>query len=182
MGNLTTLPNVKSWLNVQGAADDALLSRLIGACSEYIQTYIGRSIAKADYVMTRDGTGGQAMMFENYPATAVSLVQIDGVTVPESTGVDVAGYFFSPTALMLRGYVFSPTKQSVVIHYSAGYDAVPAEIEQACIELVSIRYRKRDRIGLVSKGMGGETTSYLQDDMDNAIKDTLAQYKKVIPL
>ena len=58
MADLTTLANVKGWLGVTATTDDALLSRLISAASDYVQTWLNRTIATQTYSETRDGSGG----------------------------------------------------------------------------------------------------------------------------
>ena len=57
-GDLTTLADVKAWLQTGQAAfpatDDALLTRLVTAASQYIQTWLNREIASADFLEVRD--------------------------------------------------------------------------------------------------------------------------------
>src|SRR5215469_8806175 len=64
-GDLTTLADVKAWLQTGQSAfpptDDGLLARLITAASQYIQTWLNRQIAATDYLELRDGTGGQRL-------------------------------------------------------------------------------------------------------------------------
>jgi hypothetical protein len=151
-GDLTTLADVKTWLQTSQSAfpptDDALLTRLIIAASQYIQTWLNRQIAQCDYIEVRDGTGGQRLQFARFPVCAVQSLTIDGIAIPPapppvpSTGLS-AGYVFSPTQLAIRGYYFTRRVQNVVITYSAGYAATPPDIAQACIELVALRYRER---------------------------------------
>lgn len=181
MADLTSLANAKSWLGVSGSSDDALLTRLISASSDYIQTWLNRSIVQSAYTNTRNGNGGKRMMFRDYPVASISSLVIDQQSVPASIAGG-AGYVFNDTAIMLIGYSFTRGFQNVVITYTAGYLVIPTEIEQACIELVSLRYKDRDRIGMVSKAIGGETTSYSQKDMSDSIETTLANYKKVVSL
>ena len=188
-GDLTTLADVKAWLqtgqNPFPATDDALLQRLISAASEFIQNWLGRQIAAADWLEIRDGTGGQLMAFANIPATAILSLSIDGLTIPPAAadGGFGAGYTFTPTELALRGYVFTRRPQNVVIIYTAGYDTTPPDIAQACIELVCLRYRERSRIGEVSKSLGGgETVTFSQKDMRDNVKTLLSQYRAVAPV
>ena len=83
---------------------------------------------------------------------------------------------------MLRGYVFTRRAQNVVVSYTAGYEATPPELAQACIELVCQRYRERSRIGEVSKALGnGETVSFSQKDMSDDIRTALSPYRAVAP-
>lgn len=186
-GDLTTLADVKAWLQTGQTAfpatDDALLTGLITAASQYIQTWLNRQISLADYLETRDGTGGQRLQFACFPVSAVQSLTIDDQVVPTAASSMAAGYTFSPTQLSLRGYRFGCGAQNVVITYTAGYATTPPDVAQACIELVALRYRERTRIGEVSRSLGGaETVAYAQKDMSDAIKTLLQQYRLVSPI
>ena len=186
-GDLTTLADVKAWLQTGQAAfpatDDALLTRLITAASQYIQTWLNRQISLANYLETRDGIGGHRLQFASFPVSAVQSLTIDGQVVPAAPSSMAAGYTFSPTQLSVRGYRFNHGAQNVVIAYTAGYSTTPPDVAQACIELVALRYRERTRIGEVSRSLGGaETVTYAQKDMSDAIKTLLQQYRLVAPI
>lgn len=188
-GDLTTLEDVKAWLQTGQTAfpdtDDLLLQRLITAASRFVQTWLNRPIASADWQEVRDGTGGRRLIFANFPVTAVLSVSINGLAIPASApdGGSDAGYVFTPTELALRGYVFTCRPQNVVITYTAGYLEPPPDIAQACIELVCLRYRERSRIGEVSRTVSGsETVNYSQRDMSENVKLLLSQYRLVAPV
>jgi hypothetical protein len=188
-GDLCQLSDVTGWLqtgqNPFPATDDALISRLITAASQFIQTWLQRQIAVSDWIEIRDGDGGQRLAFANVPVTQVWSLSIDGLTIPPApaNGRFGAGYVFSPTELALRGYVFTRRAQNVSVTYTAGYASVPPDITQACIELVALRYRERTRIGEASKAlMSGETVTYAQKDMSDDIKTLLSQYRAVAPV
>ena len=188
-GDLTTLADVKAWLQTGQDAfpntDDVLLARLITAASQFIQSWLHRQIAPADWQETRDGTGGQRLAFANIPVAAVLSLSIDGLEIPQapSAGGFAAGYVFSPTELALRGYVFTRRAQNVIVTYTAGYPVTPPDIAQAVIELVCLRYRERTRIGEVSRALGGgETVTYSQQDMSDDVKFLLAQYRSLAPI
>jgi hypothetical protein len=192
-GDLTKLADVKALLqtgpNPFPATDDALLARLVTAASEFIQNWLGRQIAAADWLEVRDGTGGQLLAFANIPVTAVLSLSIDGIAIPPAPPMDsgagtgfAAGYTFTPTELALRGYVFTRRPQNTIVTYTAGFTATPPDIAQACIELVAQRYRERTRIGEVSKALGiGETVTFSQKDMSDSVKTLLSQYRLVAP-
>src|SRR5262252_11127715 len=84
--DLTTLADVKAWLQTGQAAfpatDDALLTRLITAASQYIQTWLNRPIALANYQEMRDGTGGCGLQFACFPVSTVLALTIDDQPVP----------------------------------------------------------------------------------------------------
>lgn len=204
-GDLTTLGDVKSWLqtgqNAFPATDDALLTRLITAASQFIQTWLNRQIASQDWIETRDGLGnafGPSEMryqFAAFPVTAVNRVVVDGVVIPaippsiQSSSVVVgtfaaqAGYLFTPTQLVIRGYAVPRKAGCVTLQYTAGYAVTPADLAQACIELVALRYRERSHIGEVTKAIGGgQTVSYSQKDMSDWIKTSIQQYRRIAPI
>lgn len=188
-GDLTTLDNVKAWLqtgqNPFPATDDALLAGLVTAASRFVESWIGRPVLSADWVEVRDGSGGQVLAFANIPVTAVLSLTIDGLAIPPAPSGDAfaAGYLFTRTELALRGYVFTRRLQNVVVTYTAGYAEAPPDIAQACVELVCQRYRERTRIGEVSKTLGGgETVAFSQKDMSDDVKTVLSQYRAVAPV
>lgn len=205
-GDLTTLADVKAWLQTGQSAfpatDDALLTRLVTAASQYIQTWLNRQIALQDWIEIRDGLGTALgrrdvrYQFAAFPVSAVSLVVVDGVTIPPipasptappgtatvGTFASQPGYLFTPTQIVIRGYAVPPKAGCVTLQYTAGYSATPPDLAQACVELVALRYRERTRIGELSKSMGGaETVSYSQKDMSDAIKALIQQYRVVAP-
>lgn len=181
--DLTTLENVKEWLGIlETEADDTLLARLITAASQFIQTWIGRLIASQGYTEVRDGHGGRRLIFANYPVTAVASVKVDGVAIPAANGALAAGYRFTATFLSLTGYAFTRALGNVELAYTAGYAATPPELEQACIDLVALRYKERERIGQVSASLAGQTVTFSQKDVPDGVRTVLNAWKKVVPL
>ena len=183
-GDLTTLANVKAYLSppLVTTADDALLSRLVTAASQFIQSWLNRSIASASYSETRNGAGGTRLFLRNRPVTAISSLTIDGVAIAPSAPAPTGdGYLFDESSLYLIGHCFTRGAQNVSVHYTAGFAATPPEIEQACIALVALRYKERDRIGQGSKNVGGETVSFQQKDMPADVATILDQYRSVVP-
>lgn len=201
-GDLCTLDDVKTWLNLSTSADDAVLARLITAASQTIQRWLNRPIPLADYVETRDGLSGVCGQDESrfpfgvQPCVSVSLVTLAGMTIPvvpeppmtplgqsvPSYYASQPGYLFTQSELVIRGYVIPRLAGCVVIQYTAGYAATPPDLSQACIELVAQRYRERARIGEVSRRIGTEVVRYSQLDMSGPIKTLLQQYRLVAPI
>lgn len=184
-GDLTTLANVKAYLSppLTTTADDALLQRLITASSQFIQSWLNRSIAVSDYSDTRSGSGGIRLFLRNRPVIAVASVTIDGAVIPVSgPPPNQSGFMFDDSSVYLAGFRFMKGVRNVVVQYSAGYAATPPEIEQACIALTVLRYKERDRIGQASKSVAGEVISFQQKDMPADVATVLDQYRNVVPL
>ncbi|WP_207000735.1 phage head-tail connector protein [Trinickia mobilis] len=195
-GDLTTLANVKSWLGSGTAIDDAILTRIITSYSQYIQTWLNRTIASAPYTEKRTGSGSNTMALANYPCTAVSSLTVGGFSVAPSPDGVQAGYVFDDRFIYLIGNVgFGPyfpnsapnqfpkwPPLGIQIAYTAGFAVTPPELEQAVIELIALRYTERTRIGQQSKSIQGETVSFIVKDMPDSVKTILQNYRKVVPV
>ncbi len=184
-GDLTTLANVKAYLSppLTATTDDALLGRLITAASQFIQSWINATIAQAGYSETRNGNGGTLLFLRNRPVTAVASVLVDGVAIAASNPAPMgAGFLFDDNAIYLKGYAFSKGAQNITVQYTAGYATTPPELEQACIALVCLRYKERDRIGQASKSLAGESASFQPKDMPPDVATVLDQYRNLVPV
>jgi len=198
--DLTTVANVQAWLSLGSTVDAQVIQRLITSESVGIQNWLNRNIAVQSYTEVRDGSGmgvgRYSMVFTNYPVTAVASLTIDDNPIPASSdgAVLVPGYAFDAYRIWLaesgsaedsgysNQYYFNRGRANVNIVYTAGFASVPFDIEQACIELVALRYNERSRVGLVSKGLAGETTAFAQRAMSDSIMTKLRQYQRVVPL
>jgi hypothetical protein len=208
-GDLTNLADVKAWLRTAGqnpapTTDDALLAQLITGASLWIQNQITLNIAQADYEELRDGTGSQEYIFDNTPVTAVLLVALPAlnlvippvppvVLTPASAQAPLTvgftgpsygapGYLFTSTRLIIRGYWIPRAPAALLLQYTAGFATVPADLQQACKELVAWRYRtERDHPGIVSTVMQPATTvSYSQKDCNAFVRATFNKYNPTI--
>lgn len=178
---LATVEQVKGYLSIGNVVDDALLERMLHAASGYIQTWINRSLDLQSYSALLDGNGSDTLVLRNFPIVSVSDLRINGAVIAAAADDSAMGYWFDDYRLMLRGRVFPRGRGNVRLNYQAGFAAPPADLTQACIEMVSLRYREKDRIGLVSKGLAGETTAYSLKDMPESVRTLLNQYRRVVP-
>ncbi|HLY53954.1 MAG TPA: head-tail connector protein [Stellaceae bacterium] len=182
MSDLAGLADLEAWLGLPaGNPDEALLERLVGAVGSAAQAWCARSFASLEWTETRDGTGGRRLAFANTPVTAVSGVTIDGVAIPPSPGAPERGYLWSETAVTLIGWRFTRGLANVELAYTAGYATVPPDVTQAVLEWAAHAYREKDRIGMTSESLGGQTTSFLVKDMPLRVAALLQPYRHVVP-
>lgn len=178
---LATVEQVKQYLGINNENDDALLQRLVTSAGDWIQQWCNRNFGIDTYTDKFDGTGLYQYMFANYPVLSISQVMVNTVVVPAATSQNDVGYVFTDRRLILRDYNFAKGLLNCSVTYSAGFAEVPPEISQACVEICVHRYKERDRIGLTSKGLAGETIGFSQKDMPEDARTILTNYKKVIP-
>lgn len=177
--DLAKLPDVRAWLgfNDSNTGNDADLQRLITACSTTMQRLIGRTITSARYNHYQDGTGSDFMVLRNTPIVRVSAVLVDDRLV------DMTKMVFDDTTIYLRGgQRFARGRSNVQLQYVAGYDIVPVDLAQVCIETVGLRWRERDRIGQTSKSLAGETTSFSLADFSPTSQTVINSYQRVAPV
>jgi hypothetical protein len=186
--DLTTLANVKQWLKITTTNDDALLSILITAASQYIETFCDRDFVQKQYAEVRDGKGTHSMQFANYPVSSVQGVMLGSLAIPPAPAIGDpdwpgVGYTFTPTLITLRGYLFWADVANVYLQYTAGYATIPADLVQCANELVGLRYRQRDHIGLTgATGVGGQHIGYDNSALSPAQAAILEQYRRRVPL
>jgi hypothetical protein len=168
--------------------DDLMLARLITAVSEFIRSYTQLKFDVENYTEYRSGKGwGQAMLvLKNQPIVSVTSLTIDDVAIPalpsnipDPNGV---GFAYLPTHISLYGYEFSEGLDNIIAVYSAGYASVPYDLVQAAIELVTFKFREKERIGHKSKSLGGETVAFITAEMPDSVKAALNKYRRVIPV
>jgi hypothetical protein len=139
-------------------------------------------------------TAGYAVLGEpqTVPSAAPRLVNVDA---PFGNWAGDAGVVYADSGAALTPVNGEPSDGQYSVsggayHFSAGdqnkavlisYSYVPADIEQACIELVGERYRTRDRIGQTSKSLGGqETVSFSTKSMNDTVREMLQPFKRVL--
>lgn len=184
MADLTTLDNVKQYLQITTTNDDTFLTALVSNVSQFIETYLNRIIASASYTDFYNGVGyyTQTLALRNTPVTAVQLLTIDGVTITASAGFGKPGYNFDDSFIYLTGYSFGRGVRNIQVTYTAGYASTPLDIVQAANQLVAWRYKEIQRIGQQSKTLNNETTTYQTDAMPNDVKTILDRYIKKVPV
>lgn len=182
-GDLTTVERVKAFADVRNDTSDALLTDLVAGASAYVQQWLGRTLHQAVYTMWFDGTGGDVMFLPDWPLTSVSTVTVDDRVIQPASGPLATGYRWDKYSVWLHNDRFVRGRRNCVIGWTAGYteQTLPKDIVEATTELVTLVYRERDRLGLVSKSMSGETTSYMQAAMTRRIEGMLRPHKKVMP-
>jgi hypothetical protein len=196
-GDLTDIETVTAYLqtdpNVPLPANDlsTLLPRLITAASQFIRNYLNRNILNATYSEMQDGRGYVAYptyLFRNYPVSSVQSVMVDGVVVPAAPpptpgSTFRSGYMFDERRLVFYGVQVPRKPMCVVLQYTAGFNEVPSDIAEACVELVALRYRERKRVGLTSESVSGiGARAYSVKDLPDSTKLALQPYRTVAPL
>lgn len=182
---LCTLAEVRLYAGTQDSdtSTDAVVEQLIENASAFIERYCNRIFGVTTYVEVRNGNDRPRMMTNQSPITAVSSVQINGQSIAASTGALVAGYTFDEHSIYLRpglGFErFWRGIQNVEFSYTAGFGTVPADVSQACIELIAFKLAKRNRIDKKNETLGQQQTiGFDTSDMPKGVQTALMPYQR----
>jgi hypothetical protein len=134
------LAKAKEYLNIESddAEFDSLLEKLITASSRQIEAYCSRRFEIQSYSEQYDGNASDILFLDNSPVVSVATLSIDD----ESIQAEDFKVYDDYVRLISR--LFAPGERNVSIEYSAGYfdaqaESPPADIEDACIQLVAFK-------------------------------------------
>ena len=107
---------------------------------------------------------------------------VASVVIGTTTLVATTDYWFDENMLyLLNGWVFSRGVKCTIA-FTAGYATIPADVDQATVELVAFVYRQRDRIDQISKSLNGsETVSFITEPSTKRAMAVLDSYRKTFP-
>lgn len=180
--DLTDVASVKSYAGITVSTDDAMLAGMVTAYSAAVRGYVNRDLTTQSYDIRRSGRGSVALMLPQFPITAIALLEINGQAVSAQTAWGTPGFYFDDIQIALCGYCFSRGVSNVHVQFTAGFASAPADIAQALNELITLRYKLRDKLEWSSKSLAGETISLVQKDMPATVKMILDSYKSIAPL
>lgn len=92
--DLTTVAAVNAILDQGSATDSALIQTYITDYSQSVLTRTGRAFLSGvrSYTERLNGSGSESQALKNYPIQAVTLLQVNGITVPQSPDYIQSGW------------------------------------------------------------------------------------------
>lgn len=180
---LVTNEVAREHLSMDPAVDDAELNPLIAAASAAVQTYIGRPLAVGEFRETLRLTRPVPdLPVSRWPLVAVSAVTVDGVALDVATDIEAENDTGLVRRLTGKGRYQCWPVSVVTIEYRAGFETVPADIQQAVLTLVGDAWAKRGRDpGLKSIAIGSISLGYLDPNARAAlsvVEPLLAPYRQ----
>ena len=183
---LITLSRLKLDLaiNASDTSSDAQLTNYINAASDQIEGLCNRRFKQESYTHRLTGKGDSYIIFEQFPVTTLTSVNNDdkwifgsGTELVVDTQVSVD----KETFLVRRG-LCNPWKtmpMAVKVTYTAGYDAIPEGLQQACVEYCRYLYVSQSsrRLGISQVSKSGETATF-EDTIPYMIKFLIEPYTR----
>lgn len=182
MEQLTNVETLKGWLEKDNDKHDGLLSLIVEGVSLRMENYMGRTFALLEYTSEPvESPGFHAIVVDHGPITNV-------ISVLENTGaITDADFRVEGGRMLVRlsdGVPVPWIAGTVFVTYEAGYEDVPADIEQACVMQCAREYSMSvpggATLGLKSNSptqASGESTSYEMKPWLPQVEATMAQYR-----
>lgn len=164
---IATIADIKLFAGITSNNQDALLDSLIPGCLAAIGAFCNRVFSDRTVTEYRDGNGSTRMQLANYPITSFHSLRIDGRDIPASVN-GAAGFIARPGTrrILLNGYKFSEGNRNIEMTFQAGFgddndvNPWPEDLKLALIMFVLTRSKERDRLGVGSKSLAGESVTF----------------------
>jgi len=186
-----TLNEVKASLRLTDATDDALLERAIESASRRIDGYCGRFFYKTSpTAVTMYPLNEFVLRFPNDVSSTSATIKIDTTAngTYATTLVEGVDYILEPTNASLQGRPYeharmvgsktfplyvTPSFPTVQVTAAWGWNAIPSDVNQACI-ILSMRQFARLNSALGVVGFADMAISVRAVDPD--VRDLLNQF------
>ncbi len=181
---LATLNEIKDYYQFASKGrkqiDDDLLEDLSNRVSIMFQTYCGiTSFKSTDYTEYQDGFASKYLFVNNVPINSVAEINEDSdwdwasdTTIAADSYRIIDGKY-----IVIKDTIFAAGDQSIKITYNAGYDSIPLDLKQVCIEEVVRRFKHRKDFDVVAKSMEDGSVNYSEKGLLTGTKQVLDRYK-----
>lgn len=181
----TTLDLVREHLRFPASdtTKDEQLKSFINRSLAILEKYIGRQIKERSYTEYQDGDGSNKVLVDQYPILVVTSLHDDPTRqFTSESEIDSTDYaVFNDHGrinLVSDGGNFAASEQNIKIVYTAGYAAIPDDLELAATMHVAYMYNKSGHEGHSSISLGGLAKSYDPAPIPEEVKFYLEPYRK----
>jgi len=202
---LTTIAACEEALGIVAGSENTYLTRLIESASARIKSYCGRTFYREDDIVESvSGYGTTKLLVSRTPILDITSITYDGSTVNSAdykTLVAESGIIYNPagwywSTSQVQNIARDPFPGAEDPLFEVTYDGgwvtpnqvdltsfvtrtLPFDIEQACIELVVLKYRGKGRDPNVTaeRLLTGSQTYRDGEDLPESIRSVLDSYK-----
>jgi len=183
---------LKEYLGVTGATDDAMLLTLLAAAQRTIDSYCARTFeATADTVRTFDSqrdVDGYTLTVDSDLCAITSIVNGDGTTISNSHYVTEPRNETPYYAIRLKasaGNVWTSTvsgdsENAITVTGKWAYStSAPSDIAHVCKRLAAYIYRQKDNAGDLDRAVIAGNSTILPAQIPSDIRLMLAPYRRL---
>lgn len=189
---LSTLANVKLALDIDGTADDERINALLASVTVWAESYCDRKFVSASRTEYLNGHDHAVLNLPSPPVTALTSVHVS-TTWPRAYGsaellVNGTEYLLTQnqnTAQLWRaGGTWPDGPETVKVIYTSGYTTIPADLERAAIEIITVKLQrgKHQSYHVAGENRGDGSVTYSPaialHDIPIHAKQVLDQYRE----
>jgi len=182
--SLTTLEEVKSYYGLTVSGTDSILEGLIDSVSTLFETICNRKFKSRVHIEYHTTDGYKEIFPKQYPITTISGIYDDiACEYGSGTLVDSSSYttIDDNTIILIGGLVFSSNEHetpNIKLVYTAGYETIPYDLEQVCIEEVLRKFKHTKDFDVTAKTLADGSTQYTSLDLLPQTKEVLTKYSR----
>lgn len=197
---LTTIDRVKAKLGITTTQSDTMLTRIVYACTDYIENACSQRFQRTTYTQELydgsniDGSPKTMLFLKNGNVTTISSFQYRTGSKSNATWVDFqADTYQEMLALGVIRTRLPSGLQNIRISYTAGYlidfanendpalHTLPFDLTDLCERLVIKYYKRRESEGRASESFGsggGQSSITWKEDIDDYDKTVIGNYSR----
>lgn len=183
MADLTSVQQVRGYLGLlgeQNAEMEALLARLVTTATEWFNQETDRVLVRATHTERQIHEGdGRVIIPKQYPVATVTSVTVNDTAIPAATTTTASGWYLVGDLVYLRDYVLDED-DIIDLVYAAGFESIPADLQQAATELVAIKFNERKTLGQSSVSMSGMSMTVLPAFVPRTVQDVVKHYRRLV--
>jgi len=161
------------------------LKALITNKSQAITHFLDyEQILAKDYTEYHDGDGYNKIYPYNLPVNSITSIHISSDWDFDTESLVASGSYriVNKQYVALKNTVFTKGEQNVQLIYNAGFETIPSDLKQVCIDEVIRAYNDKENIAVVSRTDPKGTVTKLEKGFMKQSLQVLNRYKKLMIL
>lgn len=169
---LTTKEQVRNYLGIDNYDYDEMLDQLILSASDFFRNETGYIWNKSKVKETLDGQGRNTIILTQKPVQTIENITINDGNYSNYKVYHNSGLIKSTSGVFISGML------NIEVVYTCGYDSLPADIMQACTEIVGQYFQAKDYQGIQQYTIGDESVTFKDMPLPINAQKALDTYHK----
>ena len=179
---IITLSELKAYLWIIDTTQDTLLTILVNSANDFVENYIDRKIAQANYTEYFDWNAQRELLLSNYPVNSITSFKINIWTLetPVYEDIEANTYKLSPKVWKIfLNFYQKRWFQNYEVIYNAWYATIPWDLKLATLKIASWYYNKRTSDWIKSESVAWDSIWFDTSEISSDTLVILNNYRDV---